>query len=571
VVVDGDRLWVGTDRGLACLEKGAWVTPRALRGFLQVGVDAILPVTPKYLVDQPGILVGTFGSGLRFLEDVDRREEAKAFSMATTPALHHDLIYDLLPDALGRIYVTGSRGVARVDPDRGWSWDEFTEEDGLPGVRCIKGSLFRDSAGRIWVGTEDGPAWLDPQESFQDRQPKPLLWENASVQGRALVTGATLQHRDQGLRFEFRLLTDHREGDSRFRTRLEGLQDAPGPWTNQSYVQFPSLPSGKYTLHVWARDYAGNESGPITFTFSILAPPWNRPWAWAVYSMLLGAAIYGILVLRTNFLAQRNRDLEKTIRSATQEILQQREEQKALNRELIQLNLEKTQFMGIAAHDLRSPLNTIVLVADGLINGDLQTCPEEILPWVRKVAASAHYMTALIGEFLDVNALDSGRFTPSPRAVPVRELLGTLASLFQVRLDVKEQTLSLEEGPGFPWVMVDPNHFRQVLDNLLSNASKFSPRGASLSVRVVVEGPVTRFEVVDQGPGIREEERDKLFRRFAKLSARPTGGETSSGLGLSIVKQLVDANRGRIWAENLPGGGCAFIVEVPSTEAPAPS
>jgi signal transduction histidine kinase/ligand-binding sensor domain-containing protein len=568
LVVDGERLWVGTDRGLACLEKEAWVMPRALRGFLQVGVEAILPVTPKYLVDQPGILVGTFGSGLRFLEDVDHQGEALAFSTATTPALHHDQIYDLVPDALGRIYVAGPRGVARVDPDRGWSWDDFTREDGLPGTQCLQGSLFRDSAGRIWVGTEDGPAWLDPQESFQDRAAKPLVWEGASVQGRLLDPGATLSHRDQGLRFEFRLLSDHREEDTRFRTRLEGLQDAPGPWTSQSFVQFPTLPPGRYTLYVWARDFAGNESGPLAFPFRILTAPWNRPWAWALYTVLLGASIYGLLVLRTNLLAQRNRELERTIRDATEEILQQREEQEALNRELIQLNLEKTQFMGIAAHDLRSPLNTIVLVADGLLNGDLQACPPEVLPWLRKVAASAHYMTSLIAEFLDVNALDSGRFRPTPRPVSVGEALGALTSLFQLRLEAKHQTLSVEQAPGSPWVRVDPNHLRQVLDNLLSNASKFSPPGAALKVGVVADGPVTRFVVADQGPGIRDEDQEKLFRRFAKLSARPTGGETSSGLGLSIVKQLVDANHGRIWAENLPEGGCAFIVEVPSSEAP---
>lgn len=555
--VDGTRLWVGTDKGLACREGDAWVTPGAQASFPPVGVHALLRLPS-------GMVVGTFGSGVLQFEDPRGSGGHQSFTTRNTPALRQDLVYDLVQDAAGRIYVSSPRGVARVDPARGWTWDNFSTEDGLPGMECIKGSLFRDSSGRIWVGTEDGPAWLEPRTAAQDLVPKPLVWESAGVRGRSLVEGAELSHKDQGIRFEYRLLTGHREQDTAYRTQLKGLQDAPGDWSALSYTQFPSLPAGRYTMLVWARDYAGNQTGPLGFAFRVLPPPWFSPLAWAAYAVLLGGGVLALLRLRTRVLADRNRELVERIGDATREIELRREEQEKLNRELVLLNLEKTQFMGIAAHDLRNPLNTIILVSDGLVTGDLEDCPPEIQPWVRKIATSAHHMTALIDEFLDVNAIESGRSKPSLRILGVEEILDPMASLYKLRLEAKGQTLVMEGAGGPGRILADPNHLRQILDNLLSNASKFSPHGAVLRVRVVPGPATTRLDVIDQGPGVLESERGNLFRRFSKLSARPTGGESSSGLGLSIVKHLVDANHGRIWVENQPGGGCAFCLEVPS-------
>ncbi|BDU76757.1 ATP-binding protein [Mesoterricola sediminis] len=564
LAVDGPRLWVGTDRGLACLEAGAWVRPPGLNGLPSVGVHAILPFPSR---SGRGLLVGTFGSGLWVLEDADRTSPPQCFNTRNTPALRHDLIYDIVADGQGRYLVDGPRGVARLDP-AGWAWDTFTVEDGLPGTECLKGALFRDAAGRVWIGTEDGPAWADPREMPPDRTPKALVLESATAGGAPIGPGAGLPHDVRDVIFSFRLLTGHRERDSLFRTRLAGLQDAPGEWSPEPAAHFTSLPSGAYTLEVWGRDYAGNETGPLRFSFRVARPWWNRPWAWVLYAAAAAAAVQGLLMLRTRLLADRNRDLEARVAEATDEIRRQQEEAEALNRELIQLNLEKNKLLGIAAHDLRSPLNTISLVSEGLVTGDLMDCPPDLQPWIRKISTSARHMTELIGAFLDVAALESGRLLPKPAAVPVAEVLEPLASLFQPRLDAKGQHLRIEAGEPGCRVLADPSHLRQILDNLLSNASKFSPAGADLGLGARRSGALVLFEVADQGPGLKDEDQAKLFRRFAKLSARPTAGEASSGLGLSIVKQLVDANHGRIWAENLPAGGCVFRVEMPAADFP---
>ena len=103
----------------------------------------------------------------------------------------------------------------------------------------------------------------------------------------------------------------------------------------------------------------------------------------------------------------------------------------------------------------------------------------------------------------------------------------------------------------------------QVFENLVSNAVKYSPPGKKIFVRLKAEAGVVRFEVEDQGPGLSKEDQKKLFGKFARLSAKPTGGEHSTGLGLSIVKRLVEAMNGKVWCESELGMGAKFIVTIP--------
>jgi signal transduction histidine kinase len=104
----------------------------------------------------------------------------------------------------------------------------------------------------------------------------------------------------------------------------------------------------------------------------------------------------------------------------------------------------------------------------------------------------------------------------------------------------------------------------QVLENLISNAVKYSPPGKNIFVRLRQQSGAIRLEVQDEGPGLSGEDQKKLFGKFARLSAKPTGGEHSTGLGLSIVKKMVEALTGRVWCESEPGRGATFIVELSS-------
>jgi signal transduction histidine kinase len=129
----------------------------------------------------------------------------------------------------------------------------------------------------------------------------------------------------------------------------------------------------------------------------------------------------------------------------------------------------------------------------------------------------------------------------------------------------KQQTIHLQTEPTPATAILDPGVILQILENLVSNAVKYSPPGKEIFVRLKKLPNGVRVEVQDQGPGLSSEDQKKLFGKFARLSAKPTGGEHSTGLGLSIVKKMVEAMNGKVWCESEFGQGATFIVEFSTT------
>ena len=172
-----------------------------------------------------------------------------------------------------------------------------------------------------------------------------------------------------------------------------------------------------------------------------------------------------------------------------------------------------------------------------------------------------------MNELLDLSTLDKGEVELKKEPHNVCELVRNLVPLFRGESERKNIALSFECDPDIPQVSIDRQQFRRVVDNLISNAIKFTPSGGRVSVSVQVEEDSVCFHVEDTGPGIPEEEVDRLFKEFGKTSNLPTGGEKSTGLGLCICQRIVDAHMGKVRFENLPGGGARFSVILPAIQS----
>jgi two-component system, NarL family, sensor histidine kinase EvgS len=224
---------------------------------------------------------------------------------------------------------------------------------------------------------------------------------------------------------------------------------------------------------------------------------------------------------------------------------------------LEQLNEDKNELMHMAGHDLRSPLMAITLALE---NSSALAQPET----QERMKAATQQMRRLIEDLLEVHALEEGRrefhFAPTDLALLVSEVVDGL-KLAAARKRIALDAVQIEAG--LPFVAVDAGAFRQVVDNLLSNAIKFSPPGSRVSVVVRRWQDFVRLEIADQGPGIQSDECERIFAKYVRGSARPTAGEKSTGLGLSIVRQLMTAMNGRVWCETIPAGGAAFIAVIP--------
>jgi signal transduction histidine kinase len=236
------------------------------------------------------------------------------------------------------------------------------------------------------------------------------------------------------------------------------------------------------------------------------------------------------------------------------------------NQTLVELNNEKDEFLGIAAHDLKNPLNGIRGLAEMLHSYDDEIPVAERKRYLESIIASSERMFGLIKNLLDVNALERAGLQLNPVTLDAASMVSMIADSHRYRAEQKNITLHLASSTdnSSALVRVDEQALIQVLDNLLSNAVKYSPQGKQVFVRVESGAEAVRIEVEDEGPGISAEDQQKLFGKFARLSAQPTGGEHSTGLGLSIVKKLVEAMGGMVWCESALGKGTTFVVELPS-------
>ncbi len=233
------------------------------------------------------------------------------------------------------------------------------------------------------------------------------------------------------------------------------------------------------------------------------------------------------------------------------------------NAKLRELNDEKNEFLGIAAHDLKNPLSGIKGLAELIAMGNMEEA--EIIDFANHIKTSAEFMFGLITDLLDINSIEEGKLNLNCEVFPINALLNNAILEFKQRAEAKNIELISNIKTTYVMVNLDMPKTRQVIENIISNAIKFSPLNKQIYINSSVEksNNFVLIEVQDQGPGISSEDMKKLFGKFARLSARPTADEHSTGLGLSIVKKLVEAMGGKIWCESQPGKGSSFKFTFP--------
>ena len=241
------------------------------------------------------------------------------------------------------------------------------------------------------------------------------------------------------------------------------------------------------------------------------------------------------------------------------------------NARLLDASRHKSEFLSRMSHELRTPLNAIIGFSDLLLEriaGDVTAKQEEFLQDIRN--SGAHLLT-LINDILDISKIEAGRmdlhFEETDLTLVVADALTTLRPLSQQKhLDVSSVL-----DPGAAVIRADKVRLRQIVFNLLSNAAKFTPEGGQIRVEVRRINDEAELTVVDTGPGIASGDQEKLFQQFSQLQEGQQSGHAGTGLGLALVKRLVELHGGRVWVESEVGKGSRFIVRLPLGASTAPA
>jgi two-component system sensor histidine kinase/response regulator len=239
------------------------------------------------------------------------------------------------------------------------------------------------------------------------------------------------------------------------------------------------------------------------------------------------------------------------------------EQQKLLVSQLSKANADKDRFLGMCAHDLRNPLSSIRGLAELMDEDAVGPMSAEQKEIIQTIHGASQSMLQLVNELLDVATIEGGHLKLDKVPTSVSEIVERSVHLSNMEAAKKNTKIEMVKTNGDPIVDVDRNKIRQVVDNIISNAVKYSPKGSIITVVIHGDDKVAGFAVRDNGPGIPDSERHLLFKDYGTLSAKPTGGEKSTGLGLAICRKIVEAHNGTIGVENIPGRGAEFIVSLP--------
>jgi signal transduction histidine kinase len=244
-------------------------------------------------------------------------------------------------------------------------------------------------------------------------------------------------------------------------------------------------------------------------------------------------------------------------------ITSQKAEIERQNDDLKRLNEQKNTFLGIAAHDVRSPVGMAKVIGERLRQRGHEMSREEMEFLLDYMIRQTTHALHLLDNLLDTSQIESGRLSLRREKVDVREFLEEAVHRHDTLAAPKSTRVVLATLQGDGVAVADPFRLRQVLDNLISNAVKYSPPGSTVRVVAHRKSDGWEIRVIDQGPGLSPADQARLFRYFERLSAQPTGGEKSSGLGLAISQRIVHAHGGEIGVVSDEGKGAEFWFSLP--------
>ena len=232
------------------------------------------------------------------------------------------------------------------------------------------------------------------------------------------------------------------------------------------------------------------------------------------------------------------------------------------NKKLEELMKVKNEFLGMAVHDLRNPIAAIKMFSSLLLEKEESKTPEEI-DFIKEIKNLSNYMLNLLAELLDMTAIESGKLKLDIKKQSYLEFIKNNIKINKALAEKKDIFLELKFFAQLPEISFDKNKMTQVMDNLISNAIKFSHRNTKIIIEIRKEKDYIVTSVIDEGQGIPEKEQKNIFKAFQKTSVKATNNEQSIGLGLAITQKIIKGHRGEIYLESKPGAGSKFYFTLP--------
>lgn len=542
------RLWIGGENGLSVYNQ--------INGELQR--NQLLPQSP---VEQAFINCinetsdGTIWIGTREGIYGFNEREKKIKHYTTANGLPNNVVYGILEDSYGKLWMSTNKGLAYFSPDTE-KFRNFTESDGLQSNQFNSSSYCRTSIGQMYFGGINGITTFRPELLIDNPHTPPVVITKFQLFNRTVrpddetgiltkniseTESITLKSWQTAFSIEF-VVSNYISGQhNTFAYKLEGFDKEWYYLTDKRNVSYSNLPQGTYNFLVKAANSDGKWNPTPTMLQIIVLPIWYKTW-WAIVLFL--ATFVGFITFVFRFFWMR-KSMAAELEIERRDKVHQEE-----------INQMKMRFFINISHELRTPLTLILAPLQEIMNKISDRWTRNQLEHIQR---NANRLLHLVNQLMDYRRAELGVFELKVKEENADQLVQENFLFYDKLAQHKKISYTLHSELGEQMELFDPNYLELIVNNLLSNAFKYTEAGQSITVSLKeVEGWLL-LQVSDTGTGIPLNKQGKIFERFYQVENEHIG----SGIGLSLVQRLVDLHHGRIELDSEEGKGSTFSIYLP--------
>ncbi len=524
---------------------------------------------------EPGTMwLATIGGGLNKMVKIpvegSDAVEIRFEHFTESEGLCNNNILGILEDRNGCIWLSTLNGLSRFDP-KTETFINFYKNDGLPDNQFSWADPCTGPSGEMIFPSPHGIVAFHPDSMQINVDIPPVIVTDLMINNAPVVAGKNapfdkdiryvdemeLAYNENFLSFGFAALNYEDPERNRFRYMLEGLDRDWIHSGNRRYAEYTDLRPGRYTFRVTGSNNSGvwNPVG-TSLQIAIRRPPWYSWWAFSVYGLILAGLILWVRAMILN-------------RARTRRAV---EIERLKKEKVVELDRAKSRFFANISHEFRTPLTLIMGHVDDLEgqSGDEVRIKRPVLAVLRR---NARRLLLLINQLLDISKLENNALQPELIKGDLSAWIRVLVSSFQSLAESRGIHFSSRvDDHGLP-VCFDPDKTDKIVTNLLSNAFKFTPGGGKVMFRFQYVGGQdegiehVEIGISDTGRGMEKEQLSKIFDRFYQVASSDTRDAEGTGIGLSLVKEMVELLQGTIDVQSEPGKGTRFLVTLPVSEA----